>query len=205
MRVPDVLRQILDLTGVNQNTLAKRVGVSQGTVSKWIAEAQSPNKTQWDNVLDVIAADPRLAHLLVGAGGPSFIQVPVLPWDRLPGLVDAKASIPKDEYRLLPVANLGRGEFFGLEVQDDAMDRYSRPGSIIIVNKADRELMPDTRYVFCFDGGPCIYRSWFANPNRLEPASIGGQHDAVFISRMRDLAVIGRVYLSVLDLRSERD
>jgi transcriptional regulator with XRE-family HTH domain len=196
---------------LSQGDLAKNVGMKQQGV---------------DNIEHGVVARPRLLRELATAlstserwllwqEGPEvvsptpshlIIDVPVIPWAKAGKMADPKARIPTDDAWLLPMAgNLGAGEFFGLEVQDDAMDRFSRPGSIIIVNKADRELVPDRRYVFCLRGEPCLYRSWFTNPNRLEPASISGQHDAIFISRMKDLAVIGRVYLSVLDLRGERD
>jgi transcriptional regulator with XRE-family HTH domain len=196
--------------GLSQGDLAARVGMKQQGV---------------DHIEHGVVARPRLLRELATAlktterwllwqEGPevvsgiphTILEIPVIPWGSAGKMADPNARIPTDDAWLLPMAgNLGKGEFFGLEVQDDAMDRFSRPGSIIIVNKADRELVADRRYVFCVSGAPCVYRSWFPNPNRLEPASIGGQHDAVFINRMKDLAVIGRVYLSVLDLRGERD
>jgi transcriptional regulator with XRE-family HTH domain len=201
-------REALNLS---QGDLAKHVGMKQQGV---------------DNIEHGVVARPRLMRELATAlktterwllwqEGPevvssntphSIYEVPVIPWDNAGKLADPKARIPTDDAWMLPIAGrLGNGEFFALEVVDDAMDRFSRPGSIIIVNKDDRELVADRRYVFCLRREPCLYRSWFPNPNRLEPASISGQHDAIFINRMKDLTVIGRVYLSVLDLRGPRD
>lgn len=61
--VPAVLREILNATEMKQGQLAKKVGVSQGNISKWIAKIHSPNKAQWDQVLRFMRTDPRTRHL----------------------------------------------------------------------------------------------------------------------------------------------
>ena len=50
--VPAIIREMLELTGESQGKLAKRLGVSQSNVSKWLA-GQQPNKVQWDRIRDV--------------------------------------------------------------------------------------------------------------------------------------------------------
>lgn len=199
MRVPDVLRQVLDVTGLNQATLAKKISVSQGTISKWLSDQVSPNKTQWDAVLELIAGEPRLVHLLETAGGPSIARVPLISWVSAGDLADAESRVPLDDVPMLAVADLGRGNFFALRVEGDSMDRLSPPGSIIIVNRADRELMPARSYVFSVRG-ETTYKRWQPDPDRIEPYSTNPAHQAIFIKRHRDLAVVGRVWRTVLDL-----
>lgn len=48
--VPTIIRELLDLTGWPQWKLGKRLGVSQGTISKWLYEQTEPTKSQWDKL-----------------------------------------------------------------------------------------------------------------------------------------------------------
>jgi hypothetical protein len=63
MQVGDILREIMGITGWKQAKLATAVHTYQGNISKWMSGRHSPNKDQWDQVLALIARDPRLAHL----------------------------------------------------------------------------------------------------------------------------------------------
>jgi len=51
MHVPTVIQELLELTGDSQGRLAKRLGVSQSNISKWLNNAQQPSKPQWDRVM----------------------------------------------------------------------------------------------------------------------------------------------------------
>lgn len=53
LHVPTVIKELLDLTGWPQWKLAKALGVSQGTISKWLNEQGEPTKSQWDKVLEL--------------------------------------------------------------------------------------------------------------------------------------------------------
>jgi transcriptional regulator with XRE-family HTH domain len=70
----------MELAEFTQSELAKKLKVSQGTVSKWLSGEHTPNKKQWDSVLMLIGRDRRLSDLrsggrivnvvgYVGAGG----------------------------------------------------------------------------------------------------------------------------------------
>lgn len=127
------------------------------------------------------------------------LLVPLLSWEVAENLVDAKSKLPLDGVDLLQMTDLGPGDFFALPVEDDSMDRYSPVGSMIVVNRADRELTPGRSYVASVSGDT-LYRRWQPDPDRLEPHSISGSHQTVYIKRRRDLGVIGRVYRTVRDL-----
>ncbi len=83
------------------------------------------------------------------------------------------------------------------------MDRLSPDGSIIVVNRRDRELVPGRCYVFAI-GGQTTYKRWQPargdDPAYLEPYSTDPIHKPIFIHRKRDFGVIGRVKRTVLDL-----
>jgi transcriptional regulator with XRE-family HTH domain len=54
MKAREAVPKILEATGWTQKDFAKKIAVSQGTISKWMNETQSPNTKQWDKVLDLI-------------------------------------------------------------------------------------------------------------------------------------------------------
>lgn len=53
--VPSLVKELLELTGWPQWRLGKQLGVSQGTISKWLNEQNEPTKSQWDKVLELYA------------------------------------------------------------------------------------------------------------------------------------------------------
>lgn len=199
MQVPEVVRQVLELTGLNQGEFAREAGVAQGTISKWLSGQQSPNKRQWDAVLDLIAGDPRVVHLLSAAGGPTITRIPLLDFVSAGRLADPGTQIPVEEVPLLAFADLGPGEFFALTVQGDSMDRVSPDGSVIVVNRADRTMIPDKSYVFSVRG-QTTFKLWRPVPPHLAPYSTNPAHQPIFIRRQKDLEVVGRVRRTVLDL-----
>jgi hypothetical protein len=44
---------MMDLTGLKQIALSKKIGISQGTLNRWLNRVNVPNKTQWDRVMTV--------------------------------------------------------------------------------------------------------------------------------------------------------
>lgn len=128
-----------------------------------------------------------------------IISVPLLSWVSAGKLVDAESQIPVEDVPLLAFADLGRGEFFALRVEGDSMDRLSPEGSVIVVNRADRTLVPSRCYVFAVRG-EMTYKQWHADPPYLAPYSTNPAHQPLFIKRQRDLDVVGRVRRTLLDL-----
>lgn len=134
--------------------------------------------------------------------GPKVAKVPLLDTVTAGKLKTPSSQIPVEDVPLLAFADLGRGEFFALRLEDDAdsMDRLSPPGSILVVNKADRELRHGRCYIFSIDG-ETTYKMWQdGDPPYLAPYSTNPSHKPVFIRRKRDFDVIGRVKRTVLDL-----
>lgn len=125
--------------------------------------------------------------------------VPLLSWVSAGALVSAESQIPVEDVPLLAFADLGRGEFFALRVEGDSMDRLSPDGSVIIVNRAERDLLPGRYYVFSLRG-ETTFKRWHPDPPRLEPYSTNPANEIHFIRRPKDLEVVGRVKRTVLDL-----
>lgn len=108
--------------------------------------------------------------------------------------------MPVEDVPLLAFADLGRGEFFALRVEGDSMDRWSPDGSVIVVNRADREPVNGKAYVFFHKTEGTTYKLWHAEPEYLEPHSTNPANKPIFIKRKKDLEVVGRVRRTVLDL-----
>jgi SOS-response transcriptional repressor LexA len=147
----------------------------------------------------------RWEWLLEAEGAPTpssnreIVSVPLLSWVSAGQLTDATSQIQVEDVPLLAFADLGRGEFFALQVQGDSMDRISPDGSTIVVNRADRELVTGRCYVFSVRGAT-TYKRWNAEPPYLAPYSTNPTHQPVFIRRLRDMEVVGRVRRTMLNL-----
>lgn len=145
---------------------------------------------------------------LLGGAAPrrekaSKVQsIPLLDTVTAGKLKTPSSQIPVEDVPLLAFADLGRGDYFALKIEDDAdsMDRISPPGSILVVNKADRELRSGRCYIFSIDG-ETTYKMWQdGDPSYLAPFSTNPIHKPIFVKRKRDFDVIGRVKRTVLDL-----
>ena len=91
-----------------------------------------------------------------------------------------------------------KGRWIALRVDGDSMDRISPPGSLILVNLADRRLVTNACYIIANDDGEASYKRFRANPARFEPVSTNPAHEPIFPEG--EPAVIGRVRRSVLDM-----
>jgi DNA-binding transcriptional regulator YdaS (Cro superfamily) len=130
------------------------------------------------------------------------ISVPLLDQVSAGRLKAPSSQIPIEDVPLLAFADLGRGDWFALTVEDDAdsMDRISPPGSTIVVNKADRTLRSGKCYIFSIDG-ETTYKMWQdGDPAYLAPYSTNPSHKPIFVKNKRGFDVIGRVKRTVLDL-----
>lgn len=147
----------------------------------------------------------RWEWLIEGDGAPTLAAergvqlVPVLDLVHAGELSDPGNDIPVEGVPLMTFANLGRGDFFATKVVGDAMDRISPSGSIILINRADRDLTADKSYVFSLGGEPA-YRIWQPDPPHLAPFSTNPVHKPIFIRGHKGFDVVGRVVRTVLDL-----
>lgn len=127
-------------------------------------------------------------------------EVPVLDWVSAGRLAEPNSQIPVEDVPLLAFADLGRGDFFALTVQGTSMDRISPDGSVIIVNRSDKQLVSGRPYVFAIRG-EATYKIWQGgDPPYLEPSSWDAAHKPIFIKKAKDLEVVGRVRRTLKDL-----
>jgi repressor LexA len=167
MKAREAIQRILEAADWTQKEFAKRIGVSQGTVSKWLNEEQSPNTKQWDKVIDLIKSDHRLAELSIDLEPPASVDVA--------GQVGAGAKIEDffdDDHghyqAFLPFPAFGN--FISFEVLGDSMLPKYDPGDVVIVWADQR------RNVESFIGELCVVRLETGERylKRLEPGSKPG-------------------------------
>jgi SOS-response transcriptional repressor LexA len=200
------VQELRESLRVSQSELAQTIGMRQQGIN---------------NIETGVVARPRLMRELAAAlqtteqwllwrEGPQSLnghefemklqRVPLLSWVSAGKLNDAESQIPVEDVPLLAFADLGRGEFFALRVEGDSMDRVSPNGSVIVVDRAGRDLVAGKPYVFWHRTEGATYKLWQPDPPRLEPYSWNAANRAIFIKRKGDYDVIGRVRRTVLDL-----
>lgn len=195
---------------LGQTDFGNLIGVSRGAPAQWEIGRTAPKTA---NLIQVAIETGYAFEWLATERGPKFpIQaqesnesaksvrrVPVISWVSAGQLADAGSQIPIEDAPVMSMSNLGRGEFFALRVEGDSMDRWSPEGSIIIVNRADRQLVSGKAYVFSLRG-ETTYKRWNAEPAYLNPHSWNANHQPRFIRKKKDYEVVGRVKRTILDL-----
>jgi repressor LexA len=135
MDIPATIREIMLLMGWKQQQLARRIGVSQGTISKWISGDHQPNVAQLEPLQHLIDHESKLRPLR----GEGSATVPVM------GFVGAGAEITPDLEQVppegleqvdLPVAV--SSDVIGFRVRGDSMLPAYREGDAILVLKEQR-------------------------------------------------------------------
>ncbi|PRX09997.1 UNVERIFIED_ORG: SOS-response transcriptional repressor LexA [Martelella mediterranea] len=135
--------------------------------------------------------------LLTGDGDAPGPAIPLVSLVSAGKLEQPNGYIPSDEFVTVPAGGLPAGDWIALRVEGDSMDDYSPPGSIIFVNRRERDPVDGGFYVVCTDDGEATYKRYRANPERLEPQSSNKAHETIF--PQGSLTIIGRVRRTMLD------
>lgn len=202
------IKEAREAHGWSQTDLAEKAAVTRGAVGQWETGESAPGTI---NLILTALETGYALEWLATARGPKepqkaqppaqrgLKQVPLISWVSAGRLADADSQIPVDEAKRIAMDDLGRGEFFALRVEGDSMDVWSPDGSIIVVNRADRALVPGKPYVFAVRG-ETTYKRWQSEPASLEPNSWNRVHRPIYIRRKSDFEVVGRVKRTILDL-----
>lgn len=203
----DRIRERLRLIDATQEALATAVGMKQQSIAMIIAgKVKRPGKlleiarflrtTQEYLLGDTNDPNPLPARVSQPSTG---ILIPILTMVSAGRLADANVPTPDDDAPTILVDDLGRGDFFALEVEGDSMDRLSPPKSRIIVNRRERTPQKGKPYVFAVRG-QVTYKLWHPKPLYLAPFSTNPMNEPIFVDKKRDLEIIGRVRRTILDL-----
>lgn len=203
-KFPNGLAEAMRRKGIGPTALAEKIGSSKQNVGRWAKQTRALPPDMANLAAPVL--DTTAAELLLidqpkpqkEAKRPRRATVPLLGQVTAGELKEPSNQFPPEE----AIRGLGNGEFFAVKLEKDAdsMDRVSPPGSILIVNGADRELRNGAYYIFSVNG-ETTYKMWQAgDPPYLAPCSNNPIHKPQIIKRKRDYEVIGRVKRTVLDL-----
>jgi SOS-response transcriptional repressor LexA len=126
------------------------------------------------------------------------IEIPVLSIVNAGALRDQPGVSGHDVESWVKVSDLPKGDWVGLEVEGDSMDRIAPNGSIILVNRADTRLIDGRFYVFSLGCGAATFKRWRRDPERLQPYSTNPDHISTPVDD--GLFVFGRARRVIIDI-----
>jgi SOS-response transcriptional repressor LexA len=180
---PDAIRNLqraakdASRQGITTTTLMKLAPVLRTSV-EWLLEGKGPEEP-----ID----EPRAAKIVL------------LSWVKAGRLEVQDGVYPSDDAPSIAVADLPPGDWFALTVDGDSMDRISPPGSIILVNRRQRQLEANGCFIVADEHFGTTYKRFRVNPRRLEPVSTNPAHEPIFLTE-GDPKVIGRVRKTIMDI-----
>lgn len=133
-----------------------------------------------------------------GNGQRSHVRAVPIISDVAAGLLAEPGAQIEGEHQTIEISGLPPGEYFATRVDGDSMDRLSPEGSLILVNRAEREPLPGRRYIFGRKG-ETTYKRFERDPVRLMPESTNPRNEPIFPRSDEEWTVIGRVRLTLLD------
>lgn len=187
----------LVLSHVKNTALATALGVNQSRV----AEMKTGKRRLQAHEIPVIArvtgvplppdfsAEPNAAA--------AAVSIPIVTWVSAGAL--AKPDVSDEQIGTMRFSDIDpKGDWLALRVEGDSMDRISPPGSIILVNRKERRLIPNACYVVSDGDHGVTYKRFRPNPDRMEPVSTNPKHEPIFYEH--EPTVIGRVRKTILDM-----
>lgn len=152
-----------------------------------------------------VSADELLAIAEITGHEPPIEQtlrataVPIVSWVTAGTMTSQHGVLEHDDLPRFDFAGLAEGDWIALEVDGDSMDRISPPGSIILVNRRETQLVANACYVFANEDGETTYKRFRPSPRRIEPVSTNPAHEPIYLEN-GDPRVVGRVRHSILKM-----
>lgn len=178
-----------------QADLARAIDVKEGHLSSVASGRKDPSVELLRKIAQ--ATEIPLSVLVDDPQGPTLVSI--VSWISAGALVQVDAVSPESVEGQYLVCGAGRGDWIAFRVDGTSMDRISPPGSVILVNRAERQLVPNACYVFADHDGGATYKRFRPDPMRLEAVTtLPDLHPTIFPDNTP--AVIGRVRRSVLEM-----
>lgn len=125
--------------------------------------------------------------------------IPVISWVAAGQLGDPETQVPAED-QTIEISGLPPGDYFGTKARGDSMNRIAPDGALIIVNRAERDLVRGRRYIFAHRGKTTFKRYGGPDPYRLEPESLNPDNEIIFPNDPAAWEVVGRVRLVVSEI-----
>lgn len=126
-------------------------------------------------------------------------SIPIISWVAAGQLADNDVQLPA-ESETIEISGLPPGDYFGTKARGDSMNRVAPDDSLLIVNRADRELVRGRRYIFASRGKTTFKRFGGTDPYRLEPESWNPANEPIYPRDGETWEVIGRVTMVVAEI-----
>lgn len=130
-----------------------------------------------------IVREPKTAVKLV----PILGSVPAGPLAEPSSLADGWLPIP---------SSVGGERSFALSPEGDSMGNVAAPGSFIVVDPDQLDLIAGKAYVVTNGQGEATFKRYRADPPRLEPDSANPAHQPIILGR-EPFLIVGRVILAI--------
>lgn len=185
---------------ISQAELARRLaarlraGFDRSKVQKMLADTREMSAAEM-LAIEEITGFPAPADARV-----DLVPVPLIDWVTAGKLGEPNSQLPVEKMPRIAFSDLGDGDFFATRVKGDSMDRLSPEGSIIIVNRNDRDLVSGKCYIFAIDGTTTFKMYQADDPPYLAPYSTNPANKPIFPKKKHAWEVVGRVKRTILDL-----
>lgn len=183
--------------GTNTTQVATKASVPYTTLAAFVQGATRSLKGE--NEEKITEAYGQSAAQIFGGDDRGARAIPII--SDVPGgkLADPKYQI-EGELQTIEISGLEPGDYFATRVNGTSMDRISPHNSLILVNRAERDLIRGRRYIFA-RGGETTYKRWENDPYpRLEPETTDPDTNKIIYPKSdEEWSVIGRVRLTLMD------
>ena len=192
------LRSVLDDAALSPSELAKRAGLADTTLSRFLNQKEFKYTLSARSILKICNALGIANPLTMVKDGITTVdltvQVPVI--DKITAGAMAMISDPlpagaAEEY--VPVS-YHRSTLLGLTVDGQSMNRIANNGDVAIFDYADTDLIDGKSYIIRREGEATMKR-FRADPPRFEPYSTEPDHPTIFPSAT--LEVLGKVIFTL--------
>jgi SOS-response transcriptional repressor LexA len=126
--------------------------------------------------------------------------IPLVAWVNAGKLADVDTQLSAKRIKIDLISDLGAGDFFATKVEGDSMNLLSPEGSILIVDRNDRDLVSGRRYIFAIKGKTTFKEYVADDPPYLNPQSSNPKNRPIIIKKKSDVEIVGRVKRTLLDL-----
>lgn len=203
----DRLREARERAGLSIEEMARAVGAKVPTYTQHENGIRNYPAKKAAQYAEFLRTTPE--WLLYGRKSkPQIVQaapanrartIPVISWVAAGQLADPDSQPPAEE-QTIEISGLPPGDYFGTKARGDSMNRIAPDDSLLIVNRADRELVRGRRYIFTHRGKTTFKRFGGRDPYRLEPESWNPEHDPIYPKDGEKWEVIGRVTMVVAEI-----
>lgn len=183
--------------GTNTKQVSVKTGVAYTTLASFIQGGTQSLKGETEEVITSIYG--ATAAEIFGGAESNTRTLPVVSWVAAGKLTEPDMQLPADA-ETIEISGLEPGDYFGTRVRGDSMNRLAPEGSLIIVNRAEREPMRGRRYIFAHRGKTTFKRFGGLDPMRLEPESLNQEHEPIYPKDGEHWDVIGRVRLVITEV-----